>query len=209
MEDFDIEEGRKLLLEALAVPTVAPPEADTQEAKAQRAAVAELDNWDEPHFRKFKATLERHHPDVAEYVFTNLTASRGPQAVMGVATLLARIDALDSGSDPSRKATATADKKAVELLATRGLTDHERKRLADLVQVALGPTSPLASLPPDELAKTRRQKLLALKHWHNEWSAVAHADIKKRAYLIRLGLAERRSRAKDGEKHEPAPPAVL
>jgi len=193
MTEQDVEEGQRLLLAALAVPTAPAPEKDTADARAQRAAVAALDNWDEPYFRKYKASLERHHPNVAEYVFNDLAAARGSASVAGVATFLARIDALETGSDSARSDVRTSDAEAVKLLAKRGLTTQERKRLADLVKVALGPTSPLGEVPTDDFAAVRRGKLLELKRWLNEWTAVAHADIKKKAYLIRLGLATRRA----------------
>ena len=190
MEDEDINEGAKLLLACLAIPRDSKAAPDTEQARAQRDAVVELDQWDEPNFRRYEAALVRKFPGQAEYVFDNLSASRGVEAVKGVATFLARIQALEEGSDSNRASTKKEDKKAVELLAKRGLTSEERKRLQKLVTLALGPTPPSEMPPVDE---TRRQSLLALKLWCNEWSAVAHAAIKKRAYLIRMGLAARRT----------------
>jgi hypothetical protein len=190
MTDEDIIEGRNLLFACLASP-MARAEADTQDARAQRAASVELDEWDEPNFARYQAALVRHFPDAAQYVFGDLTASTGPSALKGVATFLARVQALDTGSDPSRGANKKEDKKAVALLAKRGLNDTERKRLQGLVNIALGPTE-AAEIPTEPVQNIeRRQALLKLKLWYNEWSSVAHATIKKRANLIRLGLATR------------------
>jgi hypothetical protein len=171
--------------------------ADTDEAKASRDAVAEVDAWDEPNFAKYGAALRRKFPSAHDYVFADLKASTGATSVNGVGTFLARIDALDKGSDPARSSTKKQDAAAVELLETRGLTKAERKRLRVLVDTALGPTSTLAEIPAggadDEV---RFAKLAALKAWHEDWSSTARAVIKKRAYLIRLGLAERKVRKK-------------
>ena len=204
MTDDDVEEGRSLLLAALAVPKIAKTEVDTPAAKAQREAVAALDNWDEPNFKKIKSSLERHFPDVSEYVFDKLSASRGSASVKGVATLLARLDTLESGKDPARQATRAQDQAAVEYLAKRSYTKQERQRLHALVNTALGATPPLDEAPPDDAQSMRRAKLLALKLWLNEWTATAHADIKKKSYLIRLRLATRRSpQEKEDTPEEP------
>jgi hypothetical protein len=168
----------------------------------QRNATAELDEWDEVNFARYSATLRRHHPDAASYVFHNLAASTGSAAVHGVATFLARIEALEKGTDKARESTKKDDKKAVELLVNRGLTKKERARLESLVHVALGPTAPLPNTTEVETRRAaRRTALAALKAWFDEWSAAARAVVKKRGYLIRLGLAARKVR-----KAKPAEP---
>ncbi len=93
-------------------------------------------------------------------MFSGLTASTGSAAVAGVATLLQRLNALESGSDKDRAATKKEDKKAVELLATRRFDKAERARLEKLVEVALGPTAPLDATPEDKGAE-RRAALVA------------------------------------------------
>ncbi|XXT18934.1 hypothetical protein WME94_52790 [Sorangium sp. So ce429] len=193
MTDDDIVEGRTLLLDVLAAPRKSSAAPDTADARAQRAATAELDQWDEPNFARYGAALRRRFPDVHAYVFKDLTPSTGTAAVQGVATFLTRLDALESGADPDRAGTKQSDKKAVAFLATRGLDKAERKRLQGLVGVALGPTSPLpeeAELP--ETAR-RREALSKLRGWFDEWSTTARAVVKKRGYLIRLGLANRKA----------------
>ncbi|MGK3988288.1 hypothetical protein WME99_34925 [Sorangium sp. So ce136] len=193
MTDDDIVEGRTLLLDVLAAPRKSSAASDTADARAQRAATAELDQWDEPNFARYGAALRRRFPDVHAYVFKDLSPSTGTAAVQGVATFLTRLDVLESGADPDRAATKQSDKKAVAFLATRGLDKAERKRLQNLVGVALGPTSPLpeqAELP--ETAR-RREALSQLRGWFDEWSTTARAVVKKRGYLIRLGLANRKA----------------
>ena len=194
MTNDAITEGRTLLLACLAKPQDPGQELDTESARAQRASTAELDEWDEPNFARIAATLRRHFPGAGEYVFRDLSASSGPAAVAGVATLLQRLDALESGSDAGRAATKKEDKKAVELLATRRFDKAERARLAKLVESALGPTAPLDETS-DSAGTERRAALTALRGWFEEWSTAARAVVKKKSHLIRLGLANRKAPA--------------
>jgi hypothetical protein len=122
-----------------------------------------------------------------------------------VATFLARLDALQSGSDPARSATREEDQKATQLLARRGFSQQERERLAALVQTALGSSS-LLTLPDNSALVAQRQaRLSALKAWFDEWSAAARAVLAKRSHLITLGLASRRASSRPEPTPEPAP----
>ncbi len=210
MTNADIDEGGTLLLSCL---TMLPPSeegqegpggADTPEAKKQREAVAELDQYDEPNFARYSAMLKRHFPNAGRYVFHNLKASTGMDAVAGVSTFLSRIAALANGSDPQRASSAKEDKKAVALLASRGLDEKERTRLATLVEIALKPTTTLPTVPATEIKReeARLAALTALKDWYEEWAAAARTTVKKRVYLIRLGLAARKSPVKPGSGGE-------
>jgi len=205
MTDEHIIEGGQLLLACLGQLPSPGAQKDTEEARQQRAATAELDQWDEPNFTRFGATLRRHFPSAGAYVFHNLVASTGAEAVVGVATFLTRVDALDKATDPARADSKKDDKKAVELLATRGLDKKERARLADLVSVALKPTTTLGPVDETQLARAAKREavLTALKDWYEEWAATARTVVKKRVYLIRMGLASRKSK-KNGP---PTPPA--
>ncbi|WP_437526642.1 hypothetical protein WME79_41355 [Sorangium sp. So ce726] len=89
MTDDDILEGRGLLLDILAAPRQAGASADTDDARAQRAATGELEQWDEPNFARYGAALRRRFPNVNAYVFKDLSASTGTTAVRGVTTLAA------------------------------------------------------------------------------------------------------------------------
>lgn len=206
MTDADIEEGGKLLVACWHLPPAAQTMNDTEEARAQRAAVAELNQWDEPNFLRFEATLGRHYPSARDYVFYKLAASNvESEAVAGVSTFLSRVNALEKGTDPARADSKKDDKKAVELLAIRGLDKQERSRLSALVDIALKPTAtlPQAAAAMEERVTTRIQALTALKDWYEEWSTNARTVVKKRNYLIRLGLASRKVRK--GEAPEGGP----
>jgi hypothetical protein len=196
----DLLEGRNLLIACLALPESLPTATDSDDAKASRAAAAEIDAWDEPNFARYGAALRRRFPEVHAYVFRDLEASNGPEAIRGVATFLARIEALASGSDPARRGTKQSDAKAVALLESRGLDAGERKRLDKLVKLALGPTETI-DVPPTEATDDRRaHRLAALKGWYDEWATTARAVIKKRMYLIRLGLAQRKPSQKGAQE---------
>ena len=117
---------------------------------------------------------------------------------------LARLAALEQGSDPARADARDSDQQAIALLAKRGLDAAERKRLSGLVQVALGPTPALAAIQGTD--NGRRDALLRLKLWYNEWATVAHATIHKRSHLIRLGLATRHVNAPEAPPPAPATP---
>ncbi len=201
MDDDQIREGRDFLLSCLAAPKPAAL-TDTAEAKAQREAVATLDEWDEPNFARFEATLRRHHPSAGEYIFNELSASTGRAAVTGVATFLTRVSALEDGSDPERQDAQTKedDKKAVALLAKRGFDQAERARIKHIVHVALSPTASLPEALPT--LEQRRAALAALRAWYDEWAAAARTVVKKKSYLIRLGLAKRKAPKKKAKTPE-------
>jgi hypothetical protein len=80
MTDDDILEGRTLLLDVLAAPRKSSAAPDTADARAQRAATAELDQWDEPNFARYGAALRRRFPDVHAVVFKDLAPSTGAAA---------------------------------------------------------------------------------------------------------------------------------
>jgi len=82
----------------------------TRPDAAARAAITEIDAWDEPGFRRVGAALGRLHPEQHAFVFDGLTAARGQGSLVSVTTLLDRLDALDSA--PDREATREVDHAA-------------------------------------------------------------------------------------------------
>lgn len=195
----DQEEGWALLQAASGFST--KKESRTEQIDVEtRAAVVEIDRWDEKGFALAHASLARRHPAQDAFVFDNLRASTGPAAVIGVKLFLDRLDALESGAD--RKATRKEDHAALATLAARGITSEERARLRALVQraqtVSALPTAsstPTADLSEDQVD----QALRALRDWYDEWSGVAKAVITRRDYLIRLGLAKRKKSDKSSD----------
>jgi hypothetical protein len=193
----DHTEGWKLLSTASGHAMAA--EAAVEEHNPARQAIRELDAWDERGFRLARAALRRLHPAQEAFVFENLTASQGAQAVLGIVTFLNRLDSLESGVE--RKATRRADRAALDTLARRGVTTVERERLRALVIAAQSsPEISDADLEGDAAATTAKAKrdveLANLRAWYEDWAATARSVVTRRDYLIRLGLAKRRSARK-------------
>ena len=165
---------------------------------AVRDAIAEIDAWDEDGFRIVRAALGRLHPEQAKTVLAGLSPSTGAAAILGVETLLDRLETL-------AKSKNAADRAAVATLDVRGLDDAERKRLRALVKVAKEGTS--RDDTPGEvnvlMANTRQRALVELRAWYEDWSEMARVTFKRRDHLIRLGLAKRKVGKKAG-----AAPAV-
>ena len=165
----------------------------------QRAAIVELDQWDEPAFARAHAALVRHFPEQDVYLFTGLSAAQGIEAVATVKTFLDRVETLRQGSDPLRADSRKADKQAVALLEKRNIINKAmEKHLRALIEVAVQ-LAPLPTIPEmlQEMEEARRQASLELKDWLAEWRETARAGIKRRDYQISLGLSKRRTSKKD------------
>src|SRR5512132_2362084 len=191
-------EGWKLLLAASGAPSTTAASAPATTPAHQ--AMTTLDAWDESGFARIDAALEGSFPEQHALVFAGgLAASTGAAVVLGVQTLLERLDILETGKDRP-KASRKKDEAALARLAERGITKAERERLAGLAKqaVSLEP----ASAP---VVDTKREEALtALYVWYREWSKMARAVISKRAYLISLGLAKRKSPKKAAPGSAPA-----
>lgn len=156
-------------------------------------AIATLDAWDEDGIRTVRAALIRH-PKQAAIVLAGIAPTHGAAAVVGVKTLLDRLDALE-------KSKAAADHAALKTIADRGVTSDERKRLRALIATAeKGTAMKPAPVADDGAAAEHHTALVALRAWFEEWSEIARVAIKRHDRLIRLGLAKRKSPKK------PAPP---
>jgi hypothetical protein len=210
MTDADIEEGTRLLTACLAMPPVEATRHDSVSAQQQRQAVATLDAWDEPNLARYKAALDRRFPTVSERMFHELGAATGAAAVQGVATFLLRVDGCEHvacggnaavardvamAAELFQGVSAEACRGAIELLGQRGLDRNERRRLAELVGVALGNTETIELQPPAEQARLNRRRAAqrALRAWFEEWATTARAVLSRRDHLIRLGLAKRKA----------------
>lgn len=192
----DHQEGWSLLHAASGfVPTGGAGEIDV----GVRDAIRELDAWDEDGFRVVRATLERRFPEQAKAVLEGLAAATGPGAVLGVKTLLERLDALEKGKSKD-------DHAALALLGKRGIDKDARKRLRALVEKAESPAEGDAGAAAARAAidGKRAAALAALRAWYEEWSEIARATVKRRDHLILLGLARRKAPTKK-ENAAPTP----
>jgi hypothetical protein len=194
----DHQEGWQLLFKASGdVPTEPPPRIVSTPAFD---ALTELDAWDESGFARIRAALDRLHPHQAKFVFAGpLTASTGASAVVGIRTLLDRLDALESGKGRD-KSDQKGDAAAIATLEKRGITKAERKRLRALVDAArdVGEVEPETLLAVPDPSHTK--DLVKLYAWYKDWSTTSHSVIKKRASLIMLGLAKRKSSKSKGDE---------
>jgi hypothetical protein len=154
-------------------------------------ALTELDNWDEPNLRILFAALTRH-PAVRAKVLDGLEAASGPGAVLNVAKILERLDAIEG--------TPEGD-AALETLAARRLDKKERKRLAALVKQARSAPD-VSALSINVSPEDYQAALLELRDWYFEWSEIARQVITRREHLIRMGLAERRNKDATEETDE-------
>lgn len=177
-------------------------EGETGGGEADEALV-QLDAWDERGFATAGAALKHRHPAQHAFVFDGLTASKGPDAVLGVNRFLDRLDALRSSE--ARKATRAADHAALAMLAERGI-HPERARLRKLVEQASS-YAPADDNQDDAAAEQEANlnSLRALRAWYEEWSLIAHANITRKEYLIRLGLAQRKRPARKPPEGENGP----
>jgi hypothetical protein len=76
--------------------------------------------------------------------------------------------------------------------------EPERKRLRQLITTAK--SAPDSAPETPQLAPNAAERLEALKDlraWYDDWSEVAHAVVKRRDQLIRLGLAQRKTKKKN------------
>jgi hypothetical protein len=178
-----------------------PGVASVTDDAAARAAIAEVDAWDEPGFRRISAALERLHPEQHAFVFAGLEAAQGVGSLLSVSTMLDRLDELESS--PARESTRAADQAAIATLAKRGITPELRSHLRDLVRVAQTAQPP--TFAANGAVDGQDAALRALQAWYRDWSETARAVIRRRDYLLMLGLSQRRSTPDDGNDPEPPP----
>jgi hypothetical protein len=186
--------GWRLLLDASGHRPESLPESDDA---AARAALAEVDDWDEPGFRRVAAALGRLHPEQHAFVFDGLKAAQGQGALVSVTTLLDRLDALESA--PDRHATREADHAALATLEQRGIGRQVREHLRERIAVALTAKAPVPT-PEQPMTPEREQALRELRAWYVDWAETARAIITRRDHLIMLGLSRRKRSAHDEDE---------
>jgi hypothetical protein len=160
------------------------------------AAIKFVDDFDESGFDLADAALQRRFPDQWSYVMKGLVAKSGIAALVDVETFLDRIDALESGKGRDAS-TRDADQRAVKLLATRTIDRAKRAALREALRVAKSFKVQETPEPNSIDDAARERATLALRAWYEEWSKTARSVIKRRDFLISLGLANRHSRTEE------------
>jgi hypothetical protein len=191
--DADQSRGWELVFTASGY---ARPEPSVTDDQVARDAIAEVDNTEEPLFRRTRAAFDRLHPEQSAFVFNGLETTTGPAAIVTMTTYLDRIDALESS--PERAATREADHAALQTLEQRGIGKAERARLRHLLGVARGIVAPV-TLPVAPSTEDRDQALRELRAWYVDWAETARAVIRRRDHLILMGLAHRKPRGAGAE----------
>lgn len=161
------------------------PSSPDEVATAQR----ELDAWDDVNFPIAAAALKHRHPEAHAAVFAGeLLAGAGAESLVRVSTFLDRLDALQK-----------VDASALRTLAARGISPDERLRLRALLKSATSFRAVDAG--EHDAAHSQKQRtqterdaaLRTLRAWYEEWSVVARQVIRRKDWLISLGLASRKS----------------
>jgi len=187
----DYEEGWRLLRAPVAarLDRPAPPPEDL--------GLERLDRWENRWSVVIKATLERHHPRLAQQLLANLGPTSGVHLLHSVPRLLDRIEALGRGRGD------TEGKQARALLARRGLTDaviaEARAELARL-NTQSAPQQP--ALDPEAVAAAEA----AMWAYYREWSRILRLELRDRRLLRELGLisVRRAAGADEDDEEEPA-----
>ncbi len=175
--------------------TAAPAPAPSQAS----AAMDELDAWDAPNFKAAKAILHPT-PKARAFLFDNLEAATGPDAVVAVKTFVNRWEQLRSNE--AEGVSKKEGSEAADRLASRRIIDVDKARqLRELIVVAQRGAQPssdaeAASATAGEFDEAEFENFRA---WLNEWREVARATFTRRDYLISLGLASRRSAEEEDE----------
>jgi len=175
----------------------------------QQEAMNELDRLDNEYFAFARACIERRFTEQARYIFKNLRAVSGPEALLMVKAYVERLQALRDGTAPYREDTREADQEAVKLLEERYVAGEEiEARLLELVEQAMA----LPEIPnrdPQAMDEATYQELAYEFHiWLDDWRTTTRAAIKDRRYLIQLGLAKARRKKRPAPQMKTEAPAA-
>lgn len=166
-------------------------------------AIDLIGQWMEMNYPIAHVSTRARHPEQHELLFRGLDYQRGPAAVLVAKELMKRLRSLRD--HPERVEERGADAAALDTLARRGINEEAIARIERLVSIVqCMPETDFAELAAEEAeSETHLARLKALRVWFEEWSGVARAVIHHRPDLIRLGLAQRRTRPEAAPAPEP------
>ena len=156
----------------------------------------EIEKWVKINFQLAKAALKRLYPDQKEYIFTPYQSSNAKDFGPFFAFLRC-IKQLREGTDPRREEYRKEDQEAVKILENRNIISPEiEEKLWDLIERV----NALNSVPDDAInikeTEEYQQNGMEFHKWLRDWKTTARIVIKRRDYLIRLGIATRRKTKK-------------
>jgi hypothetical protein len=142
-------------------------------------AMTEIHEWVTTNFRRYRAALERLHPEWA-WVFSEVDSRYPAESLLAMATLLEALRRGDGGHDLPLQTT----------LAQRGLHSAEIERLAHLVTDAQN----VDNGPPGDEAELddRTAELVTLYHWYRDWVESAKRFVTRKDFRVQLGIGGRR-----------------
>jgi hypothetical protein len=133
------------------------------------------------HFDRLEAAIERLHPEHAALFSFRDAAATDP--IVRLATWLERLERL--AEDGGLEVLAT--------LARRGVDPAARGALArDVREATAAPPTP--ERPP----RDRDADVAALHRWYRDWSTTARTLIRRRDWLVTLGVRDVRRRSGEG-----------
>lgn len=145
-------------------------------------ALVQVDQADDFLFRRIKVVLQGDFPEQLDTLLEGgLSAKQGAESVGSLTEILNRLDKLEG---------APNGKPVIEKLEARGVTAKERARLRALLTTATSPAPEVPAPPPPPDPAVRLKALVDSYYWYKEWAEIARDAIKRRDYLIALGLAE-------------------
>lgn len=180
---------------AIEVPSTEP--VLTPESQAAKGAMTTVDSRDERTLRETGAILSNGHEGARDYLVSGLEPKEGVESALVFQTWCRRYLALRDGTAEGREDTREADSAAIARLSERGYGDAFVEEMQGLVDTAFAPTptpTPAVASAADVTAilADRREKLVALKKWYDEWATTARIHLTKKSQLIALGLASRK-----------------
>jgi hypothetical protein len=190
LTDEELERGWRLYSALIGFNVQGEARSATRETNAAQA-MNHVDAWDAPAYMAAHAVLDTRYPEVSAFLFNNLEASTGVEAVVGVEHFLDRVDQLRAGTAPT--IDPDQGRTAVQLLATRKIIDEQREEeLRNLIATTRRGARPDEVIEAPTLDPNRQKVATEFIEWINEWREVARLAISRRAFRISLGLARRR-----------------
>lgn len=169
-------------------------------------AIATLDARDERTHALVDASLKHRAPTARTALLHDIAPGRGAESVVYFHALLQRLELLHAGTLPD--VSAADAKAALAVLEKRGLTKAWRDEHRALVTQAQRLTGVVANPAAAVRREKMVQQLKAARAFYEEWSRIARTELKRKDYLIALGLASRKSPAAKTPANpaEPKPP---
>ncbi len=156
-------------------------------------AIASCKAWQDTGLIRARAMMQLVLPEQAAFMFHDVVAGAGTEAVLNVSTFLQRRKQLENGAE--RKASRKADHDALVVLEETGVTKEAIRQLQGFVDTV----QTVAPAHPSRLAEAdakRTEVLRKIHAWVTAWSEMARTVVTRRDQMIKLGIAKRRPRAK-------------